>query len=73
MYVLVHNRTWSSRSDDRSLIDTGGGYHLQNSEYENIPLSPFLSGILHFPLVAPPSLKLSHKLIANINYIEPPS
>jgi hypothetical protein len=39
-----------------SLIDTGGGYHLQSSEYENRPLSTFSSGILHFPLVAPPGL-----------------
>jgi hypothetical protein len=39
-----------------SLIDTGGGYHLRSSEYENIPLSTFPSGTLHFPLVAPPSL-----------------
>jgi hypothetical protein len=38
----------------RSLIDTGRGYHLRSSEYENRTLSPFPSGILHFPLVAPP-------------------
>jgi hypothetical protein len=40
----------------RSLIDTGGGYHLWSSEYENRPLSTFQSSILHFPLVAPPDL-----------------
>jgi hypothetical protein len=40
----------------QSLIDTGGGYHLRSSEYENRPLSTFQSGILHFPLVAPPGL-----------------
>jgi hypothetical protein len=40
-----------------SLIDTGGGYHLWSSEYENRPLSTFPSGILHFPLVALPGLK----------------
>jgi hypothetical protein len=40
----------------RSLIDTGGGYHLRSSEYENRPLSTFPSGILHFPLVAPSDL-----------------
>jgi hypothetical protein len=42
----------------RFLIDIGGGYHLRSSEYENIPLSTFSSGILHFPLIAPPDLKL---------------
>jgi hypothetical protein len=36
--------------------NTGGGYHLQSSEYENRPLPTFLFGILHFPLVAPPGL-----------------
>jgi hypothetical protein len=40
----------------RSLIDTGGGYHLQSSKYENRPLLTFPSGILHFPQVAPPGL-----------------
>jgi hypothetical protein len=40
----------------RSLIDAGEGYHLQSSEHENKPLSPFISGILHFTLVAPPGL-----------------
>jgi hypothetical protein len=40
----------------RSLIDTGEGYHLRSSKYENRPLSTFPSGILHFPLVASPGL-----------------
>jgi hypothetical protein len=40
----------------RSLIDTGGAYHLGSSEYENRLLSTFLSGILQFPLVAQPGL-----------------
>jgi hypothetical protein len=40
----------------QSLIDTGGGYHIRSSEYDNRPLSPFPSGILYFPLVAPPGL-----------------
>jgi hypothetical protein len=31
----------------RSLIDTGGGYHLRTSEYDNRPLSTFPSGTLH--------------------------
>jgi hypothetical protein len=40
----------------RSLVDTGGGYQPQSSEYKNRSLSTFPSGILHFPLVAPPGL-----------------
>jgi hypothetical protein len=34
------------------------GYHLRSFKYENRSLSLFPSGILHFPLVASPSLKL---------------
>jgi hypothetical protein len=40
----------------QSLIDIGGCYHLRSSEYENRPVSTFPSGILYFPLVAPPGL-----------------
>jgi hypothetical protein len=40
----------------RSLIDTGGGYHLRSSEYENRLLSTFPSGILHFSLFVSPDL-----------------
>jgi hypothetical protein len=45
---------------DQSLIDSGGGYHLRSSEYKNRPLSPFLSGILYFSLIALPGLILCH-------------
>jgi hypothetical protein len=40
----------------RALIDTGGGYHLEalNIRSDHSPSSP--SGILHFPLIAPPGL-----------------
>jgi hypothetical protein len=55
----------------RSLTDTGGGYHLRCSEYENIPLSTFLSGILHFPQLPRPISCKTTNLIANINHIEP--
>jgi hypothetical protein len=53
LYAPVHNQSCSSGSDGRSSINSGGGYHLQSSEYENIPLSIFPSGIFHFPLIAP--------------------
>jgi hypothetical protein len=55
----------------RSLTDTGGGYHLRCSEYENIPLSTFLFGILHFPQLPRPISCKTTNLIANINHIEP--
>jgi hypothetical protein len=45
----------------RSLINTGGAYHLRSFEYENRPFSTFPSDILHFPLVAPPGLTWSYK------------
>jgi hypothetical protein len=45
----------------RSLIDTGGSYHLQSFKYENRSLSTFPSGILHFPLVASSGLTYSYK------------
>jgi hypothetical protein len=50
---------------------TQAGQH--GAEYENTPLSPFPSSILHFSQVAPPDLILCHNLIVNINHIEPPS
>jgi hypothetical protein len=57
-------QTCSSGPDDRSLTDTGGGYHLgaPNVRLDHSP--SFLSSILHFPLIAPPSLILNH----SINY-----
>jgi hypothetical protein len=73
LYVSVHSQSCSPRVDDRSSINTGGGYHLRSSEHENRPLSTFPSGILHFPLVALPGLTLSHKSDHYINHIEPPS
>jgi hypothetical protein len=41
-----------------ALIDTGGGYHLGVPNLQSRPLSTFPSSILHFPLIAPPSLQL---------------
>jgi hypothetical protein len=44
----------------RALIDTGGGYHLKalNIRSDHSPSYP--SSILHFPIIAPPSLQLCH-------------
>jgi hypothetical protein len=56
-----------------SLIDSGEGYHIRSSEYENRPLSSFPSGIFHFPKLP---CSVSHKAtnpITNMNHIEPPS
>jgi hypothetical protein len=57
----------------QSLIDTGWGYHLRSSEYENRQLSTFPFHILHFTLVAPTESQIATNPIANINHIEPPS
>jgi hypothetical protein len=56
MRQYIINACFNGAQPTWSLIDIGGGYHLQSSEYENSPLSPFPSGILHFSLVAPPAL-----------------
>jgi hypothetical protein len=55
-YASVNNQSCSPGSDDRFSIDTGGGYHIRRSEYENRLLSTFSSGILYFSLVTPPGL-----------------
>jgi hypothetical protein len=73
LYALVHNQSCSSVPDDWSSIDTGRGYHIRISKYENRPLSPFPSGILHFPQVAHPVSHRATNPISNIIYIEPPS
>jgi hypothetical protein len=41
-----------------ALIDTGGGYHLEASNIRSDHSPSFPSSILHFPLIAPPGLKL---------------
>jgi hypothetical protein len=43
-----------------ALIDTGGGYHLEASNIISDHSPSFPSSILHFPLIAPPGLKLCH-------------
>jgi hypothetical protein len=57
-------QTCSSGSDDRSITDTSGGYHLGAPNFRSDHSSNFPSSILHFPLIAPPSLQLYH----SINY-----
>ena len=44
----------------RALTDSAGGYHLRSSEFQIRPLTSFPSNILHFPLIAPPGLRLCH-------------
>jgi hypothetical protein len=43
----------------RALIDTGGGCHRGAPNFRQDHSSSFPSSILHFPLIAPPSLQLS--------------
>jgi hypothetical protein len=47
-----------------ALIDTGGCYHLGAPNIISDHSPSFPSSILHFPLIAPPSLQLCH----SINY-----
>jgi hypothetical protein len=53
-------QTCSSGLDDRSLTDTGGGYHFGAPNFRSDHSSSFSSSILHFPLIAPPGLQLCH-------------
>jgi hypothetical protein len=46
----------------RALTDTGGGYHLGASNFRSDHSSSFLSSILRFPLIAPPSPILNHSI-----------
>jgi hypothetical protein len=51
MLFIQTQLTWA-------LIDTGGGYHIGAPNLWSRSLSTFSSSILHFPLIAPPSLQL---------------
>jgi hypothetical protein len=51
-------QTCSSGPDDRSLTDTGRGYHLEALNFRSDHSSSFQSCILPFPLIAPPDLQL---------------
>jgi hypothetical protein len=74
MRQYIINACYNRAQPTQSLIDTGGGYHLQSSEHENISLSSFSSGILHFPLLAPAQFHIVNKEpVDKIIHIEPPS
>jgi hypothetical protein len=51
-------QTCSSGPDDRSLTDTGGGYHLEALNFRSDHSSSFPSCILPFTLFAPLGLQL---------------
>jgi hypothetical protein len=53
-------QTCSSRPNGQSLINTGGGYHLEALNFRSDHSSSFPSSILLFPLFAPPGLQLCH-------------
>jgi hypothetical protein len=55
-------QTCSSGSDDRSLTDIGGGYHLGALNFKSDHSSSFPSSILHFPLIVLPDLQLCHSI-----------
>jgi hypothetical protein len=47
----------------RALIDTGGGYHLEDPNIRSDHSPSFPSSILHFPLISPPGLILNYSII----------
>jgi hypothetical protein len=51
----------------RALTDTGGGYHLEVLNIRSDHSPSFPSSILHFPLIAPPSLILNHSITYSIS------
>jgi hypothetical protein len=58
-YVLVHFKFLFIQTQLTSaLINTGGVYQLGAPNLQSRPLSTFPSSMLHFPLIAPPSLQL---------------
>jgi hypothetical protein len=46
-----------------ALIDTGGGYHLEDLNIRSDHFPSFPSSILYFPLITTPSLILNHSII----------
>jgi hypothetical protein len=62
-YASVHFKCLFIQTQSTwSLIDTGGGYHLEVLSLWSRPLSTFPSSILHFPLIALPGLQLCKPL-----------
>jgi hypothetical protein len=59
MYASVHFKCLFIQTQPTwALIVTGGGYHLGALNIISDHSSSFPSSILHFPLIAPPSLQL---------------
>jgi hypothetical protein len=59
LYASIHFKCLFIRTQPmRALFDTGGGCHLGVPNLWSRPLSTFPFSILHFPLIAPPSLQL---------------
>jgi hypothetical protein len=64
-YASVHFKClFIQTQPTRTLIDTGGGYHLGALNIRSDHSSSFPSSILHFLLITPPGLQLCH----SINY-----
>jgi hypothetical protein len=58
-YAPVHFKCLFNRAQPtRTLIDTGGGYHLGAPNIRSDHSSSFPSSILHFPLIAPSKIQL---------------
>jgi hypothetical protein len=58
-YASVHFKClFIPTQPTRALIDSDGGYHLGAPNMRSYHSPSFPSSILHFPLIAPPSLQL---------------
>jgi hypothetical protein len=65
-YAPVHNSNLLT-GDRRSILNRHNrGYHLGALNFRSDHSSSFPSSILHFPLIAPPSLILNHSIIYSI-------
>jgi hypothetical protein len=55
-------QTCSLGSDNKSLTNTGGGYHLRVLKFRSDHSPSLPSSILHFFLITPPGLQLCHSI-----------
>jgi hypothetical protein len=74
LYASVHFKClFIQTQPTRTIIDTGGGYHLRAPNIRSNHSSSFPSSILHFPLIAPLVSNYANHSIILLNHIGPPS
>jgi hypothetical protein len=62
VYVSTFKCLFNRAQPMQALIDTSGGYHLEALNIRSNHSPSFPSSILHFPLIAAPSLQLCHSI-----------